>query len=52
MLLMAVSRGWSAWNPGFQPKMPIQPASGSVGPEIFDGVIEIAGKVTCFSTAC
>ena len=46
---MAVSRGWSAWNPGFQLKMPIQPASGSVGPEIFDGVIEIAGKVTCFS---
>jgi hypothetical protein len=33
MLLMVVSRGWSAWNPGFQPKMPIRAALGAVHPE-------------------
>ena len=30
MLLMVVSRGWSAWNPGFQPKMPVRAVLGDV----------------------
>jgi len=33
MLLMVVSMGWSAWNPGFQPKMPVRPALGDVRPK-------------------